>query len=314
MTGLQIAHQLDAALHDWLLPRLPATARLHRLPPDAPWAVPEDTTVLLVGNGKLRSLTRTRPDWAQGLQWMHIWPTGLDDAPDWLFDLPHVTVSRGAAAAAIADYVMACVLDVTKRLPDWRVTSPATWLPAQPGDMAGQALGLFGFGEIGQAVATRARAFGMTVRATRRHATAPPPPGVEFVSLETLCATSDHLVLCAPLTPETAGLFDDARFAQCRPGLHLVNVARGALIQPEALRRALDGPIARASLDVWSPEPPAAGDWVYQHPRVHLTPHTAARGASTDARLRAILQDNLTAWLAGRPQDLFGRARRDLRY
>ena len=66
--------------------------------PDAPWAVPQDTTVLRVGNGKLRSLTRTRPDWAQGPCWMHIWPTGLDDAPDWLFDLPHVTVSRGPLA------------------------------------------------------------------------------------------------------------------------------------------------------------------------------------------------------------------------
>jgi phosphoglycerate dehydrogenase-like enzyme len=314
MKALHIAHQFDAAMHSWLQQRLPADARLDRLPPDDPWRVPDGTNVLLVTNGKLRSLTRDRPGWADRLEWMHMWPTGLDEAPGWVFDLTHVTVSRGAAAVAISEYVLAAMLDFEKRLPELRVTSPASWVPAKPGSLAGRSLGLFGFGEIGQAIAERALAFRVTVRAMRRRSDAPSPPGVEFVSLDELCASSDHLVLCAPLTAETAGTFDDARFALCRPGQHLVNVARGALIRPDALRRALGGTIARASLDVWNEEPPPPGHWVFDHPRLHLTPHTSSRGSSTDARLLEILEGNLTAWLAARPQDLFGQVSPSLRY
>jgi phosphoglycerate dehydrogenase-like enzyme len=314
MNRVRIAHQFGAAMHDWLRQRLPATARLDRLPPEDPWRVPEGTTVLLVTNGKLRSLSRDRPVWADGLEWMHMRPTGLDEAPDWLFDLPHVTVSRGAAAVSIAEFVLATMLDFEKRLSDLRVTSPAAWAPARTGSLAGRALGLFGYGEIGRAIAERALAFGMTVRATRRNPEAAPPPGVEFVALDALCAASDHLALCAPLTVETAGTFDDARFAACREGQHLINVARGGLIRPEALRRALDGKIARASLDVWTEEPPPKGHWVYHHPRLHLTPHSSFRGPTTDARLREILEGNLAAWLAGRPEGMFGRVDARLRY
>ncbi len=314
MSALCIAHQFDDAMHDWLRQRLPAGTRLDQLSADDPWGVPAGTTVLLVTNGKLRSLTRDRPIWADALEWMHIWPTGLDDAPGWLFDLPHVTVSRGAAAVAIAEYVLATMLDFEKRPTALRVTSAAAWTPATPGGLRGRTLGLFGFGEIGRAVAHRALAFGMTVRATRRQSQTPAPDGVAFVSLDQLCATSDHLVLCAPLTPDTVGLFDDARFAQCQAGQHLINVARGALIRPESLRSALGARIARASLDVWTVEPPPEGHWVYDHPHVHLTAHTSSRGPSTEARLRDILHGNLAAWLQSRPADLFGRVDPDQRY
>lgn len=311
---LHLAHQFGATMNDWLRDRLPAGARIDSLPADAPWRVDPGTQVVLVTNGKLRSLPRQRPGWAEGVRWMHLRPTGVDEAPDWLFDLPHLTVSRGAAAVAIAEHVMATLLNFERRLPDLRVRSPLDWAPAGTGGLAGKSVGLFGFGEIGQAVARRARAFGMTLRATRR-SPGPAPEETEIVPLTDLCALSNHLVLCAPLTDETRGIFDDARFATCRPGQHLVNVARGALIQPEALARALDGgPIARASLDVWTQEPPPAGHWVYDHPKVHLTPHSSFRGPSTEARLTEILAANLRAWVAGRPQALFGRINSDRRY
>lgn len=314
MSAFHLTHQFDQDMHDWLQHRLPPEARLTRLPSNDVWAVPKGTTVLLVTNGKLRSLTRTRPAWADELQWMHMWPTGLDGAPDWLFCLPHVTVSRGAAATAIAEYVLAAMLDFEKALPEIRVTSPDGWVSSRPGGLLGRSLGLFGFGEIGRAVADRAIAFGMKVRATRRQSNAPAPAGVEFVSLDELCATSDHLALCAPLTQDTTGIFDEARLAGCRQGMHLINVARGALIRPDALRHALDNRIARASLDVWNEEPPPQGHWVYAHPRLHLTPHTSFRSPTTDARLREILEQNLSAWLSSRPEDLFGRVNSRLRY
>ena len=310
---LHVAHQLGAAQDEWLRTRLPPEARIDRLPAEDPWAVPEGATVLLVANGKLRSLPRSRPAWAGSLAWIHIRPTGVDQAPDWLFDIPHVTVSRGAAAVAIAEYVLAAMLDFEKQLGAIRVGQPDDWGPRSIGSLYGRSIGLFGYGEIGRAIAHRARAFGMTVRATRRRAAAATDE-VEFVPLPELCAHSDHLVLCAPLTDDTRGLFDRGTFARCRSGQHLINIARGELIVAEALRIALDGPIARATLDVWNEEPPPAGHWVYTHPRVHLTPHCSSRGANTEARLQGILEANLTTWLAGRPDAMTGLINRKLRY
>ncbi|QYK43115.1 MAG: glyoxylate reductase (NADP(+)) [Paracoccaceae bacterium] len=310
---LHIAHQFGADRHDWLRARLPAGTRIDRLGPDDPWGVAEGASVVLVGNGMLRRLSRLPPAWAGGVEWMHVRPTGLDDAPDWLFGLPYLTVSRGASAPAIAEYVMAAVLDAEKGLAALRVTSRDQWRAPGGGSLEGRSLGLVGYGEIGRAIAERARAFGMVVRATRRtQATA--PDGVALVPLPILCAESDHLVLCAPLTEATRGLFGAATFGHCRPGQHLINVARGALIEPEALRAALEGPIARATLDVWAEEPPPEGHWVYVHPRVVLTPHCASRAPSTERRLQAILDANLTAWLEGRPDAMTGSVNRAGRY
>ncbi|AZQ68420.1 hypothetical protein EF888_15555 [Silicimonas algicola] len=310
---LHVAHQFDDAAHCWLRSHLPDGTPLDRLSPDAPWDVPEGTTVLLVGNGKLRSLTREKPQWAADLSWVHVRPTGIDAAPEWLFDVPVLTISRGAAATAIAEYVLAAMLQAEKRLPDIQVKQASEWAPRQVGALAGKSLGLFGFGEIGQAVASLAQAFGMTVRATRRRAVSS-GSAVELVSLPELCALSDHLVLCAPLTEETRNLFDKTTFSQCRPGQHFVNVARGGLVVPEALREALDGPVARATLDVWTEEPPPDGHWVYTHPRVCLTPHCSSSGPSTTLRLQQILENNLGAWLAGRVEDMTGKVARDGRY
>ena len=314
MTGrLHLAHQFDADTHDWLRRRLPAGARIERLPADDPWRVPDGVDVLLVGNGMLRGLARTPPGWARSVAWVHTRPTGLDEAPDWLFDVPYLTVSRGASASAIAEYVMAAMLDFEVGLAALRVMGPSDWRRRSKGGLAGRALGLFGYGEIGRAIADRARAFGMIVRATRRNL-GNSASDVALVPLAELCARSDHLVLCAPLTDETRGLFDDATFDGCSPGQHLVNIARGGLIVPQALRRALDGTIARATLDVWTEEPPAPDHWIYSHPRVILTPHCASHGPSTDARLQEILDANLTAWLEDQPDSMWGRVCRSRRY
>lgn len=314
---LHLAHQFDAGLHDWLRRFLPEGTRVDRLPADDPWNGAEDVEVLLVANGKLRHLARIRPRWTRNLAWVHLRPTGLDDAPAWLFDVPHLTVSRGASAPAIAEYVLAAMLDFEKRLHDLRVTQHSGWSGRESGSLEGRTLGLLGFGEIGRAVAERARAFGMVIHTTTRTmgaTTERPIPGVSLLPFPELCAQSDHLVLCAPLTEKTRDLFDAAAFAHCRQGQHLVNVARGGLIVQDALRQALDARLARATLDVWNVEPPPPGHWVYSHPRVVLTPHCAARAASTGQRTQAILEANLTCWLQGQPKSMIGQVNRSTRY
>ena len=103
-------------------------------------------------------------------------------------------------------------------------------------------------------------------------------PGVERADdLRQLFAGSDHLVLAAPLTPATRGLIDRQVLSDARPGLHLINIARGGLLDQQALLEALDsGLIGRASLDVTDPEPLPLGHPLYDHPRVFLSPHTSA--------------------------------------
>jgi phosphoglycerate dehydrogenase-like enzyme len=313
---LHLVHQFDADLHDWLVRALPVGSRITRLPADDPWHGPEGASVLLVANGMLRHMPRSRPGWTLGLDWVHLRPTGVDDAPDWLFDVPHLTVSRGASAVAIAEYVLAAMLDFEKRFDVLRVADHAGWTGRDAGTLAGRTLGLVGFGEIGRAVADRARAFGMNICATTRTmgASIGGAPDVRLLPLHELCAQSDHLVLCAPLTAATQGMFDATTFGFCRPGQHLVNVARGKLIEAEALREALENRLARATLDVWAPEPPPPGHWVYSHPRVVLTPHVASVGPATGARIQAILEHNLDAWVRGEPTALFGRVDRTARY
>jgi phosphoglycerate dehydrogenase-like enzyme len=150
-------------------------------------------------------------------------------------------------------------------------------------------------------VAHRVRAFDARVRAVRRRPDQPPIPGVEVVTdLDELLGTADHLVLAAPATPATIGLLDEAAFASVRPGLHLVNIARGSLIDQDALRGALDDErVARATLDTVDPEPLPAGHWMYTHPRVKLSAHVSWVSPRAFDRMLAAFAENLRCYVSG---------------
>lgn len=241
---------------------------------------------------------------ARGVRWVHAYGTGVDRFPfEALGDLP-LTCSRGASAIPIAEWVMAMLLAAEKNLPDaWIREPPEHWSIARLGGLHGRTLALVGLGGIGRAVAVRALPFGMRVVALRR---TPRPSDVEGVEvapdLETLLAAADHLVLAAPATAATRHLIDDAALAQVKPGVHLVNVSRGDLVDQAALRAALDeGRVGRASLDVVTPEPLPAGHWLYDHPRVRLSPHASWSGPGALDRLLEPFLENLRRFQAGRP-------------
>jgi phosphoglycerate dehydrogenase-like enzyme len=224
---------------------------------------------------------------ARGVRWIHVLGTGVDRFPLELLRGQVLTCSRGASAIPIAEWVLAMMLAFEKRLPEvWIHDPPAEgWHGGPLGSLQGKTLGLVGLGGIGRAVAERALPFGMRVRAHRR--TGAPAEGLEVEvvgSLADLVASADHLVLAAPATPATRHLLDQRVLAAVKPGVHLVNIARGALVDPDALRAALDaGRVAMASLDAVEPEPLPAGHWMYTHPRVRLSPHVSWRmpGAAT---------------------------------
>jgi phosphoglycerate dehydrogenase-like enzyme len=113
---------------------------------------------------------------------------------------------------------------------------------------------------------------------------------------------ADHIVLVAPLTDATRGLFDDDVFAAMKPGAHLVNVARGPIIDDGALRRALDaGIVAGADIDATDPEPLPAGHWMYGHPGVRVSPHLSWNWSGAVGAMYEVFLRNLAHWLADEP-------------
>ena len=151
--------------------------------------------------------------------------------------------------------------------------------------------------------ALRARAFGMRVLALKRSAWELAPEGIEPVAeIGELFARSDHVLLALPATPATRHIVNADALARARPGLHLVNVARGALVDQDALIAALDaGRLAGATLDVTDPEPLPAGHPLYTHPAVRLTPHSSWASAANGARLVAKALDNIERYARDEP-------------
>jgi phosphoglycerate dehydrogenase-like enzyme len=240
------------------------------------------------------------------LKWVHVLAAGVDGFPLETVGDRLVTCSRGATAPAIAEFAVACMLAFEKQLPDvWLAEPPEHWTLAGLGGLAGKTLGLVGVGAIGTEVARRALAFDMEVLAHRRTAATPPVKGMARAnSLADLLGRSDHVVVAAPATPATHHLIDGSAFADMKPGAHLINVARGALIDQDALHVALDdGTVARASLDVCEPEPLPAGHWLYSHPQVRLSPHVSWSSPRSMPRTIELFAENVRRWQRGEPLD-----------
>ncbi|MGH7894826.1 MAG: NAD(P)-dependent oxidoreductase [Candidatus Binatia bacterium] len=240
-----------------------------------------------------------------GVRWIHTVGTGVDRFPLAVVGDRLLTCSRGASAIPIAEWVLAQMLAFEKNLPgEWLDRLPASWnLRPAMGGLHGKTLALLGIGGIGRAIAERALPFGMRVRALRRTAAPSPLRGVELAtSRDDLLATADHLVLVLPATPETHAIIGETALRAVKPGVHLVNVARGSLVDETALRRALDDErIALASLDAVEPEPLPEGHWMYAHPRVHLSAHVSWNGPGGEAVLIGKFVTNLRRFLAGEP-------------
>jgi phosphoglycerate dehydrogenase-like enzyme len=301
-TALKIATQMPLPLLDPVRQRYPEV-EIVSIPSEGP--VPEDlgAQVLLTmpwGTPNLREVLAT------GIEWVHAYGTGVNGFPFELLKGVPLTCSRGASAKAISEWVMAVLLAAEKRLPEsWLDEPPERWNMAELGSLEGRRLALIGFGGIAQAIARRALPFDMKIAALRRTATPSPIPEVSLVTdLETLLRGADHVVVAAPETPATRHLLNDASLAWMGPGAHLVNIARGGLVDQEALRRALDdGRVALATLDCVEPEPLPAGHWLYSHPRVRLTPHISWAGSGSHAGLMDRFCENLARHLAGEPLD-----------
>ena len=315
---LVVAHHLPPGLIAPVLAGLPDGVTLLATSPGQPWQTGE-AEVLIGFAPALRdadAAALSRPaDWPGRLRWLHLRTTGIDEFPGWIMEVPFLTVTRGAPAVAIAEFVFAAMLSVVKQIPDVWIRGAAQWRPHALGTLEGATLGLIGFGHIGSAIASRATSFGMRVLAARRSAAPSPMPQVQLAPLATVLGEADHLVIAAPLTSATRGMIDAAAFAQMKPGMHLVNIARGAIIDDAALCAALEsGRVGTATLDVTDPEPLPPGHVFYTHPRVRLSPHVSYSAPGNAERGAEAFLRNLRCYLEGKPETMQGHVDREERY
>jgi len=307
MSRLVVAHHLGASASA-LVAAHPAVGEARAIDLARRWDLPVDVDVVFALHSATDPTAHHVPrpaGWPGRVRFVQLASSGSDGYPEWLEQGPVVASAAGTSAPAIAEFVLAAMLMVEKRLPAMAVTGGA-WTPqaevvAHPlGTLDGRVLGLVGIGEIGGRIAALGRAFGMDVIAHRRSPA--PVDGVTLAPLETVLARADHLVLAAPLTADTAGMIGTEALAKVRRGVHLVNIARGGLIDTRALIAALeDGRVGFASLDVTDPEPLPPGHPLWAAPNVRITPHIAWSSPRTGQRIFALFADNLGRFARGEP-------------
>lgn len=304
--GSELAERLAA---HWSSPRI-----LPHPKGAPPWEIPPEADVLVTQPYPWLAAQAPQsapPGWPYNLRFIQVLSTGVDSFPPWLFDGPPVACGRGAAATPIAEFVLAAILNFEKDFAAIRVRDPSQWKKRPLGSLAGRTLGLAGYGAIGRAIAARAQPFGMRILALRR-GEGPLDADVERApDFASLVAQADHLVLALPLTAQTDRILDATALARAKSTLHVVNIARGRLVDQEALLAALDeGRIAGATLDVTDPEPPPEGHPFYSHPKIWLTPHISWGDVKTADRVAEKILANLDRYVRGEPiEDLVDPAR-----
>ena len=202
---------------------------------------------------------------------------------------------------ATADLTFALLLAAARKLPEALAAAQAgdwvTWEPAKHlgHEVYGKALGVIGFGRIGKGVAERAEGFKMRVL----HASA--REGLTE-TVKNVLREADFISLHCPLTPQTHHLINAEALQLMRPNAILINTARGPIVDPRALRGALERQeIAGAALDVTEPEPLPHGDPLLGTPNLIITPHIGSATRAARERMAELAVDNLLAALDGRP-------------
>lgn len=218
-----------------------------------------------------------------------------------------VTTASGVHAQPLAEFVFAVLLAHTKRFADLRAAQhDHHWERFCSRELRGQTMAIVGPGRVGREVGRIARCFGMTVWATARD-NAPARAaslGLDRLflrsELRTMLAAADCLVLCAPHTPETTDMIGAAELAALKPGAVLINIARGAMLDEEALARALrTGHLGFAALDVFRTEPLPPSSPLWDLPNLLINSHSASTADSENGKLTDRFIANLGHYLDG---------------
>jgi D-3-phosphoglycerate dehydrogenase len=256
------------------------------------------------GSGLAAALERGRQ-----VRWVQLGSAGVD----WLFEQSVFsdryvwTCAKGDVFAdSVAEMALLLLLSGFRELR--RYVGAASWLPVAGRPLSGARVCIVGGGGIGTSLTAKLRPFDVTVTVVRR--TAAPMPGAAAVrpqsELPDAVGDADAVVLAVPLTTATRGMINRDVLAAMKRGAWLVNVARGGVVDTEALLGALEsGHLGGAALDVTDPEPLPDGHPLWVHPRVIITPHVAVNDALLGSLFGQRVRENLRRWAASEP--LLGR-------
>lgn len=240
----------------------------------------------------------------------------LNSGVDWLLPSLPATVevynASGVHDAAVAEWIVAVLLSLRRRLPELHEAQQRReWIanttektvsgsaPIGPIDtFEGGKVLIIGFGSIGRALAARLSPFGIHVQGVARRAR---PDALTIDALPDLLPTADAVVLLVPLSAETEHLVNSGFLARMKRGAILINAARGRLVDTEALIEALRRREVYAALDVTDPEPLPNDHPLWQAPNLLITPHVAGAVASWQARAYRFTREQLLRYISGQP-------------
>lgn len=245
---------------------------------------------------------------APKLRWQQTPSAGVNHilTPNFLQRDIILTNGAGVHAIPISEFVLAFMLYHAKNLRKLQTLQDEhTWVRGVfLEELANATLLIIGTGNIGQAIASRAKPFGVRVWGSRRH----PEPLPNFDKIvgadewRSLLPAADYVVIATPLTPETKGLIDEAALQSMRPSAYLINIARGAIVDETALLTALrESWIAGAGLDTVAIEPLPPESPLWSLPNAFITPHCSALSPRLRERIAELFIDNLKRYQTGQP-------------
>lgn len=270
------------------------------------------------------------PEHTPGLRWVQLPSAGADhlhDTPVWDSEIV-ITAATGIHVVPMSEHVMAMLLALVRRVPQIvRAQDRDEWdhdLGHEMGELRGRTMGILGWGKIGEGVAHLARAFGMRVIGTRYSISVPhgltrdvegysDPPLLEPEDLpadivypaaqtDDVLAQSDVVVCLLPLTEETRRSISERQFSMLPRGAIFINLGRGAVVDEDALARALrSGRLSGAALDVFDSEPLPRSSPLWRMHNVIVSPHVGGNSERTAERAARLFAVNMSRFLEGRP-------------
>lgn len=259
----------------------------------------------LYASGQLGPFFARMMQGSQG-RWAQLFNAGLDNVAFKHLMAKGLRLSKSnAQAPAIAEYVVCHALSLLHPIAEQAAVQAAhDWKRVPFREVGSTRWLMVGFGSIGTEIARRIQPFGAHLTVVRRNL-APEPLAAEVRptgDLLGLLPDADVVVLACALNDQTRGMTDEAFFRAMKPGAILINIARGGLVDEDALRAGLDrDQPATAVLDVFETEPLPADAWFWDHPKVRVTAHCSNAGDGPPARADALFLENLRRYRAGEP-------------
>jgi D-2-hydroxyacid dehydrogenase (NADP+) len=248
---------------------------------------------------------------APNLKWLHVTTVGMErySSMDFMQSNIIITNSRGVISIPIAEQAIMFMLMLTKKAQRLVINKEKKlWDRYTTPELYGKTAGLIGAGSIGNEIAKRAKGLGMKVIATKRSVNQNEPVNADIDKmyppdqLKELLHNSDFVIVAAPLTAETKGMIGIEEFKAMKKTAHIINIARGPIINESAMIRALkEGWIAGAGLDVFEVEPLPPDNELWVMPNVIISPHSSGVSEMQPYRLVALVCDNLRRYINHQP-------------